>query len=75
MTTVPLEEAKRRLEELLAEGEFMVRLDDGRTLRVEAEPLQETPARRGGFGSAKGWFSGMSDDFDEPLEDFKEYME
>lgn len=26
------------------------------------------------FGSAKGFFE-MSDDFDEPLEDFKEYME
>jgi len=25
------------------------------------------------FGSAKGFFE-MSDDFDEPLEDFKEYM-
>ena len=75
MTTVPLEEAKERLEELLAEGEFMVRLDDGRTLRVEAEPLQEMPAKRGGFGSGKGWFSNISDDFDEPLEDFKEYME
>ena len=75
MTTVPLEEAKERLEELLAEGEFMVRLNDGRTLKVEAEPLREVPAQRGGFGSAKGWFSDMSDDFDEPLEDFREYME
>lgn len=74
MTTVPLEEAKKRLEELLAEGEFIVRLDDGRTLRVEAEPLQETPAKRGGFGSAKGWFT-LSEDFDEPLEDFRDYME
>jgi hypothetical protein len=26
------------------------------------------------FGYAKGFFT-MSDDFDEPLEDFKEYME
>jgi len=26
------------------------------------------------FGSAKGFYV-MSDDFDEPLEDFKEYME
>ena len=73
MTTVPLEEAKRRLEELLAEGEFRVRLEDGRTLRVEVEPLRETPLKRGGFGSGKGWFT-LSDDFDEPLEDFKEYM-
>ena len=35
------------------------------------EPVQCRPAKA---GSAKGliW---MSDDFDEPLEDFKEYME
>ena len=52
----------------------MVRLDDGRTLRVEAEPLREVPAKRGGFGSAKGWFM-LSEDFDEPLGDFREYME
>ena len=25
-------------------------------------------------GIAKGYFSKMADDFDEPLEDFKEYM-
>jgi hypothetical protein len=28
---------------------------------------------RGGFGCAKGEF-WMADDFDEPLEDFKDYM-
>ncbi len=26
------------------------------------------------FGSGKGLFGKMSDDFDEPLEDFKDYM-
>jgi len=29
--------------------------------------------KRGGFGCAKGEFI-MADDFDEPLEDFKDYM-
>ncbi len=29
---------------------------------------------KSGFGGAKGFFGKMSDDFDEPLEDFKEYM-
>ena len=72
MTTVPLEEAKERLEELLAEGEFMVRLNDGRTLQIGVKAAK--PARPV-FGSGKGWFSNMSDDFDEPLEDFREYME
>ncbi len=73
MTTVPLKEAKERLEERLAEGEFMVRLEDGKTLRVEVGPL--TPAKCGGFASAKGWFSDVSDDFGEPLENFSEYMQ
>jgi hypothetical protein len=27
-----------------------------------------------GFGGGKGIFGKMSDDFDEPLDDFKEYM-
>ena len=75
MTTVPLKEAKERLEELLAEGEFMVRLPDGTTLQVGAKPLESAAPKRGGFGSAKGWFGNLSDDFDEPLEDFAEYME
>lgn len=72
MTTVPLAEAKERLKELLAEGEFMVRLDDGRTLRVGVKPAGKA---RPVFGSGKGLFSDMSDDFDAPLEDFREYME
>ena len=52
----------------------MVRLDDGTTLRLEVRPLKDAPTQRGGFGSAKRWFT-MSEDFDEPLEDFREYME
>ena len=54
MTTVGLEEAKARLEELLAEGEFVVRLPDGTTLRVKVTPLQDEIAQRSGLGSAKG---------------------
>lgn len=29
---------------------------------------------RGGYGSMKGLIKYMADDFDAPLEDFKEYM-
>jgi hypothetical protein len=35
---------------------------------VEKKPLEKRQ-----FGCAKGFFK-MSDDFDEPLEDFKDYM-
>jgi hypothetical protein len=52
----------------------MVRLDDGSVWRLEVKPLAGTSGRRGGFGSARGWFT-MSEDFDEPLEDFQEYLE
>ena len=30
--------------------------------------------KKRGFGSMKGLITYMADDFDEPLEDFKEYM-
>ena len=36
-------------------------------------PKAKTAKKRGGFGSAKGKYI-MSDDFKEPLEDFKDYM-
>ncbi|MEO6760594.1 MAG: DUF2281 domain-containing protein [Saprospiraceae bacterium] len=38
-------------------------------------PKEETPSPefKPGFGGAKGMFV-MASDFDEPLEDFKEYM-
>lgn len=38
MTIVLLKEAKERLGELLAEGIFRVRLDDGTTLQLEVKP-------------------------------------
>lgn len=34
---------------------------------------QQPPLQKRQFGAAKGFFV-ISDDFDEPLEDFKEYM-
>ncbi len=36
--------------------------------------LKENIRSKRGFGSAKGILKYMADDFDEPLEDFKEYM-
>lgn len=77
MTVVTLQEARERLEALLAEaakgGEVVITGEDGSAFKLV--PSESTPAKgRGLIGSAKGeiW---MSEDFDEPLEDFKEYME
>lgn len=76
MTVVLLKDAKDRLEELLAASaqgeEVVITREDGSTFKLIPT---ETPAKkkRGLVGSAKGWFT-MADDFDEPLEDFKDYM-
>lgn len=77
MTVVTLQEARERLDALLAEaaggGEVVIAGEDGSTFKLV--PSESTPGkRRGLIGSAKGqiW---MADDFDEPLEDFREYME
>lgn len=40
---------------------------------VSKNGVKLKPKGKRGFGSMKGVFK-MSDDFDEPLEDFKEYM-
>jgi len=36
--------------------------------------LLHPPVRKPAFGSAKGILTFMSDDFDAPLDDFKDYM-
>ncbi len=44
-------------------------------LKTRVQPPQppQPPLAKRQFGAAKGFFK-MSDDFEEPLEDFKEYM-
>jgi predicted DNA-binding antitoxin AbrB/MazE fold protein len=44
-------------------------------VEIKRKPEGEhAPRRPRVFGSAKGIIKRMSDDFDEPLEDFREYM-
>jgi hypothetical protein len=78
MTKVAVKEAQERLPELLekaantAEGaDFVVELDDGTTVLVEVKKVEKP---RPVFGSAKGKIK-MKDEFFEPLEDFKDYMQ
>jgi hypothetical protein len=47
-------------------------LEDFAHFLLEKEPKQERKTPK--FGSGKGMVAYMSDDFDEPLEDFKDYM-
>ena len=74
MQTISLDEAKNRLPDLIEAaiaGEEIFITRDG--LSVQLVP--QTPVKRKRtFGSARGLIV-MTPDFDEPLEDFKEYME
>lgn len=58
------------LHELLPEQQSKV-LDFIRALKRKQAQSEQGPRPR--FGSARGMIT-MSDDFDEPLEDFAEYM-
>ena len=74
MEQVDLKEAQEHLFELVkraAGGEEVVISEENKPLAklVSAVPS----ARKRQFGSARGLIE-MSDDFDEPLEDFREYM-
>ena len=76
MAMVTLEEAQRRLPELIATtipGEEILILQDD---RVVARMVTEYPDRSPRHpGSAKDLILYMAPDFDAPLDDFKEYME
>jgi antitoxin (DNA-binding transcriptional repressor) of toxin-antitoxin stability system len=75
MQQVTLDEAKTRLDDLI---DAALRGDTVSIMADEKRAVQLVPIVRGEhlrqFGSAKGLIQ-MSDDFDAPLEDFKEYME
>lgn len=74
MVQVSAEEAKTQLPELIAEaikGEIVF-IREGEHQLVQLVPVARiTDIRQP--GSAKGLIQ-MADDFDDPLEDFKEYM-
>lgn len=74
MHQVNIEDAKTHLPDLIdaaVNGEEVVITKDDQHI-VKLVPIARTKIRPQ-FGSAKGLIM-MSDDFDEPLEDFDEYM-
>ena len=76
--TITLEEAQAHLKELigklLAPGEELVITDQERPVaRLVGELPDLTPRPRPGLG--KGSILYMAPDFDEPLEEMKEYVE
>lgn len=74
MQQIKLDEARERLPDLIDAvmgGEEVFIVEDGGRM-VQLVPVAPSE-RRPQFGSAKGliW---MAEDFDDPLEDFNEYM-
>ncbi len=75
MYQVPLEQAKVQFSQLIQQAmkgqEIIITENDMPLLKLvsisKSKPLAQ-------FGSAKGLIT-MADDFDAPLEDFKEYMQ
>jgi antitoxin (DNA-binding transcriptional repressor) of toxin-antitoxin stability system len=77
MPTVTIQEAQNRLSDLvhgLTPGDEVVITENGEPVAKLAltVPTKSRPCKA---GSAKGTSHSMAPDFDEPLEDFKEYME
>lgn len=73
MKQVSLAEFKNQFDDLVKEvftGEEIEVCDNGHSFKMVPMPHEEPRPR---FGSAKGTF-WMADDFDAPLEDFKDYM-
>lgn len=73
MHQISLKDAKNRLDELIEEvvsGEnVVITRSDGLSFQIVPITTEELRPK---FGSAKGLIE-MSDDFDEPLEDFEDY--
>jgi antitoxin (DNA-binding transcriptional repressor) of toxin-antitoxin stability system len=80
MIRTSIDAAKAQLEEIIeaalrGEEVFVTTTDDGgeREVRIFAVQTKPEAERRRRAGTAKGMF-WVADDFDEPLEDFDEYM-
>lgn len=61
----------RLIQQALDGEEIIIARGDKPLVRLEVLP-EAQPQRR--IGGAKGLIHSMSDDFDEPLDDFAEYM-
>jgi antitoxin (DNA-binding transcriptional repressor) of toxin-antitoxin stability system len=80
MIQVTMDEAKERLPDLIdaaSRGEtVLIEKDAGHAAQVvQLVAVPQREHRRRQAGSGKGTVIFMADDFDAPLEDFREYME
>jgi len=75
MKTIDVNQAKKNLPELIKQtisGDEIVITQGGKPI-VKLVALAEPNRKKRQFGSARGLIK-MADDFDEILEDFKDYM-
>jgi len=72
---VNIHEAKTHLSKLIQEAlagkEVIIARGNQPVVRLDVVPEMRSQRR---IGNAKGMILSMSDDFDEPLDDFREYM-
>ena len=78
MTQIAMEETEAKvaglIRQALAGEEVIITRNNQPVARIVSIP-QEEPRPHARRGSAKGLVLYMADDFDAPLDDFKEYME
>ncbi len=76
METYTVEKAQNSLNELLAEARkgktVVIAAESGWTVQLVPAPVKAKTRRKAGSARGQVW---MADDFDEPLEDFANYME
>ncbi|SFI55889.1 type II toxin-antitoxin system Phd/YefM family antitoxin [Planctomicrobium piriforme] len=74
MTVVTIEEAQEKLADLIAQlrpGEGLIITDQGTPLaEVKKSPAPVTQSKAGSYQKAEFW---MAPDFDDELEDFRDY--
>lgn len=78
MSYVTIEDAGTQLAQLVdqvSKGEEVIIVRDSKLVaKLVMLPAGEPKPKRPGFGSGKDAILYMADDFDAPLEDFKDYM-
>lgn len=76
METYTVEKAQNSLNELLSEAHkgktVLIAADNGWAVKLVPTPIRAKKPRKAGSARGQVW---MSDDFDEALEDFADYME
>jgi antitoxin (DNA-binding transcriptional repressor) of toxin-antitoxin stability system len=76
MHQVTIEQATANIASVFADvlrGEEII-ITDRENPVAKVIPLESNKGKKRVFGGGKGIFTYVSDDFDEPLEDFKDYM-